>query len=493
MTIRHCVIFAIILQCPLIGEEKSTLINKPSLGLFAIIMITITSVDSLRNLPATALFGAPLIVFFLIAGLFFLTPSAMVASELSAMLPKTGGVYVWVREAFGKKWGFLAIWFQWIENVVWYPTILSFIAGTGAYLIAPELAQDKIYLFVLINVIFWGLTLINLLGIKSSARFSEFCGIVGLLLPMGLIIFLGIHWIWTEQPLQISFTAQHLLPSFKDPSLLVSLTAVILTFSGMEIATAHGQDVKNPKRTYPLALIVSVLIIFSTMLLGAISIAIIVPKDDLSLVAGIMQAFNDFFKVYHLTWLTPIIACCIIIGSLGGISNWIMAPSRGLQVALKETELASFLQGENKRHAPTRLLLFQAVLVSLITSLFLFMPNVNSSYWIITVLASQLYMIMYIIMFAAGIYLRYKGAHLERPFKIPGPRNSGMWIVAGVGLLISAFIIVIGFFPPADIDVGNVVTYELLLIGGLILMSAPPFVLYWLQNNRLLPIAIGEV
>src|SRR6516164_3994438 len=101
-----------------------------ALSLLSLVMITVGSVDSIRNLPATALFGSSLIFFFILGAIFFLIPTALVSAELSSAWAKQGGIYVWVKEAFGEKCGFLAIWFQWIENVIWYPTILSFVAGT---------------------------------------------------------------------------------------------------------------------------------------------------------------------------------------------------------------------------------------------------------------------------------------------------------------------------------------------------------------------------
>ena len=449
-----------------------------SLGIFAIVMITITSVDSIRNLPATALFGDTLIVFFSFAALCFLLPCALVASELSAFIPETGGVYLWVKEAFGKRFGLMAIWFQWIENVIWYPTILSFIAGTVAYLFSPELAKNPYFLFSVICGTFWALTFVNMFGIKSSARFSEFCGVAGLLIPMILIITLGFMWYFSGQPLQTQIGAHTFTQTFQDPTLLVSLTAVFLTFSGMEIATVHAHDVKNPKRDFPIALILSVAIIFVTMLLGSLAIAITVPKDQLSLVAGIMQAFDIFFAKYHLEWLSPILGVAIIIGTLGGVSNWIISPSRGLVIALRDEGLMESLQKTNKHDSPTVMLIFQAVLVTGMASVFLFMPTVNSSYWVLTVLAAQLYMLMYLLMFATGIYLRYKHPDRPRPFKIPGG-NAGMWIVAGTGFLASLLTFLIGFIPPEGIADGLKKNYEIMIISSLIIMSSPPFLFHW--------------
>ena len=406
--------------------------NLRYLSIFSLVMITAGSVDNIRNLPATALFGSSLIFFFVIAAIFFLIPCAMVSGELASGWPKQGGVYIWVKEAFGTQWGFAAIWLQWIENVVWYPTILSFVAGTVGYLVSPALVNNKAFLVTVILCAFWGTTIINLLGMKSSAWFSNFCGVFGLLVPMGLIILLGVIWIATGKPTQISLAPLALLPNFKDPTLWVSLTGIVLSFCGMEIATVHARDVQNPQRSFPRALFFATLIILGTLMVGSLAIAMVVPNGQISLVAGNMQAFSVFFTAYHFAWILPLIAVFLVLAGLGSVSNWIIAPTKGLLVAAQDGNLPKIFQKENRFGAPVWILFYQAVIVSALCAVFLLMPSVNGSYWLLTALTSQLYMFMYILMFAAGIYLRHKQPLQERVYKVPGGKK-GMWIVAGMG------------------------------------------------------------
>lgn len=447
------------------------------LSVFSLVMITIVSVDTIRNLPSTSLFGSSLFFFYTLATLFFLIPTALVSAELASAWPKQGGVYVWVKEAFGIRAGFVAIWFQWVENVVWYPTILSFIAGTIGYLISPQLANSKAYLITDILVVFWVLTIINLYGMKTSARFSNFCAIAGLLLPMAVIIGLGVAWVAAGKPMQIHFTETSMLPNWHDKELWVAMTGVVLSFCGMEIATVHARDVVNPKKSFPKALIISAIIILATLISGALSIAIVVPRDQISLVAGIMQAFNTFFIADHMHWMLPIIAFVLVVGSLGGISNWIVAPIKGLLVAGQDGNLPDFLQRENKRGAPSTLLIIQALIVSALAFVFNLMPSVNGSYWLLTALAAQLYMFMYIIMFVTGIWMRYKYPEQPRPYHIPGGKF-GMWLVAGAGIIGSTVTVIVGFIPPGGIKVGTVLHYDVSLIIGLIVMTIPPFIFY---------------
>ena len=455
---------------------------RRSLGVFSLAMITVSSVDSIRNLPATALFGSSLILFFILGVIFFLLPSALVSAELASTSKVDGGVYTWVKQAFGFQFGFLAIWFQWIENIIWYPTILSFIAGTIGYLISPMLARSKFFLVAVILCTFWGATIVNLLGIKSSVRFSNFCALSGLLFPMTLIITLGIVWLFLGKPLQISFRLQDLLPHIAS-GMWIALTGVMMSLCGVEIATVHTYNVKEPQKAYPRAMLIATLIIVFTLIYGSLSISIVLPKEDISLVTGIIQAFDAFFSAYHLRAILPAIAIMLIIGGIGGINNWIIAPTRGLLYALHDWKISQSLLRENRFGAPSVILLLQAVVVSIVTLIFLLLPSVNTSYWLLTALASQLYTFMYILMFMAAIRLRYKDNYQRRQgFLIPGGQG-GIWAVAMVGLIGSITTLIIGFIPPNQIIVESILYYETLLITGLFIISLLPFLMYFIARK----------
>ncbi len=456
--------------------------NKYALTIFSLTMITVGSVDSIRNLPATALFGSQLISFFMLGALFFLIPTALVSAELSSGWAIEGGIYIWVREAFGKKVGFLAIWLQWIENVIWYPTILSFVAGTIGYLINPELVKNPYFLWCIIVTSFWGATIVNLSGMRSSAFFANLCALFGLLLPMVLIISLGGMWIVEGNPLHVDLSRDSILPHLGDSSMWVSLTAIIMSYCGIEIATVHANDVENPQRAFPIALIYSVAIILVTLALGSLSIAVVLPQAEINLVAGIMQAFDAFFARYNLGWCIPLVAIMLVLGGLGGVSNWIIAPTKGLLIAAQDGNLPPFFQTVNRHEAPVVMLVGQAIIVTLLSTLFLFMPSVNGSYWLLTALAAQLYMLMYFIMFITAIILRIKYPNHPRSFRIPGG-FLGLLLVSTIGIFGVIITFIVSFMPPTGINVGSMWHYEMTLASGLVLMCLPPFIASWLQSH----------
>jgi amino acid transporter len=116
-------------------------IEKKTLSVISLVMINVIAIDSVRTLPMGAEYGFSLVFYYLMAAVLFFLPVSLVAAELATGWPETGGVYVWVREAFGKKTGFVAIWLQWFYNVCWYPTIMATVAATLAYCIDPNLVK----------------------------------------------------------------------------------------------------------------------------------------------------------------------------------------------------------------------------------------------------------------------------------------------------------------------------------------------------------------
>lgn len=451
------------------------------LGIFALAMINVAAIASLRSLPTMAELGFSAVFFLVLIGLFFLIPTALVSAELATGWPRRGGVYVWVKEAFGEKFGFLAIWLQWIQNVIWYPTVLSFTAATLAFIITPELAQNPFYMVGVILVVYWAATLINFRGMKTSGWVSSFCVMAGTIIPGAIIIILGILWMLGGGTTQIEFTWDNLIPDMSNLSNIVLVAGMLLAVAGMEMSAVHAQEVKNPQKDYPKAILLSTVIILGIFILGALAIAIVVPSSDISLVAGVMQAFTDFFKAYGIEWAIPLLAFLIVLGALGGVVTWIAGPSKGILAVAQQGSLPPFFQKVNKNGVQVNILLVQGGIVTILALTFLLMPTVSSSYWILTALTAQLYLIMYGMLFLAAIKLKYSQPNVKRPYSVPGGKL-GMWIVAGVGLLAALFGIVLGFLPPAQVTIGNEVFYDGFLIVGIIVMAGIPFVIHHMRK-----------
>lgn len=453
--------------------------SMQKISVTALVLLITGAIDSVRNLPATALFGSSLIFFFIFSSVIFLIPVALVSAELSSTWAREeGGIYSWVKNAYGTNMAFFTVWLQWINTMAWYPTILSFIAGTLAYLINPTLAQNKLYLIGVILIVFWSLTFLGLSGLRASAKFASVCAITGMLLPIGLIIVLSIIWVIKGHPSAIQLHLSDMMPHLNKTQSWVSLTAIMTSFLGMELAAVHVRNVKSPQRNFPRAMFFSTILILFTMILGSLAIAIVLPSNEISLVQGVMQAFTNFLEAYHLSYFMPVLVIMILLGSVGSMINWIISPAKGLLIAADHGFLPGWLHKLNKHGIASRILILQAVLVTILCSGFLLLPSVNAFYWLFTDLSTELYILMYVMMFIAAIKLKHKHAHLNRPFAVPGG-NPGYYFTCGLGLFGCIVTLIVGFFPPEEaVTVGGENLFRLLFSLGIVLMISPALVLY---------------
>ena len=193
-----------------------------------------------------------------------------------------------------------------------------------------------------------------------------------------------------------------------------------------------------------------------------------------------------------MAWMLPIIAFLLAVGSVAEVNSWIMGPVKALYTTSIHGNLPRSLQYQNKHGMPTHLLLFQAIVVTVSSFVFLFMPNISSSYWILSALSAQMYLVMYLIMFMAAIKLRYSKPLVPRAYKIPHP-NKGMWLIASLGMISSLFAIIITFFPPKSLNVGSIVFYEGFLIGGLLLMVLIPLIIYQFKKPEWRPLNVANL
>jgi amino acid transporter len=458
--------------------------SPQTIGTLALILLITGAIDSVRNLPTTALFGSSLFFFFTVSALIFLIPIGLVAAELaSTFADEDGGIYTWVHQAFGESWAFISIWLQWINTMVWYPTILSFIAGTLAYFFDPHWADNKLYMISIILVVFWSLTLLGMKGLKTSAFFAGICALVGMILPMGLIIAFALLWIFSQQPLALDLSWPNLIPNFHQTQSWASLTAIMTSFLGMELAAVHVRQIRNPQTTFPRAIFCSVLLILFTMLFGSLAIAMVLPAHDINLVEGVMQTFTFFYQTYHLSWAIPLTIVLLLLGSLGSMINWIISPTKGLLLAANQGFLPSYFYQLNRHGVASRIMLTQAVLVTLFCTALLLFPSINAFYWLFTSLSTELYLLMYVLMFLAAIRLKHTHGHLPRSFKIPGG-CWGYYATCMLGLVGCIVTLVVGFMPPEQaVNMADLRLFRVIFGAGLLIMVLPAG---WLIKRKII-------
>lgn len=454
--------------------------KKASVTVFSLVMLITGAVDGIGNLPSIAIFGPQLVFFFVVAVLLFLLPTGLISAELCAQFKEDGGVYHWGKRAFGSHFSLLVVWLQWINTMVWFPTCMTTLAGTMAYFINPALAHSPAYLVMTSLTVFWVMTWLNLKGISHSARIASLATMVGMVIPMALIISLSIFWVTSGKPVVLKLASSTLLPHFTQLSTWTSLTAIITAFLGMELATVHVKKIHNARKIFPKALICSIILIVFTLGVGSLGITMVIPHQDIVLVTGTIQAFKVLFNGLHLQWLEMVLAAMLVFGSLGTMVNWLISPANGLAQSAHDNYLPNWFTHENSHGVPARILILQSIVVSAVSSAFFLMPDVNSAYWLLLDLSTELYVIMYFLMFITAIKLLLNA---KKIILIPGGKT-GAFLMIFAGLIGCVNTLIIGFFPPSNIGTVSKFHFFTVFSGGLLLMTCPVALLYFYKFIR---------
>jgi len=464
-------------------ETKRTNAGKAfKLSVMTLAIMNITAVVSLRGLPSEAIYGPSSAFYYLFAAIVFLIPTAMVAAELAAMFSdKQGGVFRWVGEAFGPRTGFLAIWLQWIESTIWYPTVLTFGAVSLAFIGLNDasdaaLASNRTFTLVTVLAIYWIATIIALKGLDWVGKISKWGGTIGTIIPAALLIILGVIYIASGGHNNMDMS-QGFFPDLTKLDNIVLASSIFLFYAGMEMMGVHVMDVNNPSRNYPKAIIIGSLATVCIFVLGTFALGFIIPAKDINLTQSLLIGFDNYFRYFHISWAGPIIAIALMFGVLASVLTWVAGPSKGIFTVGKAGYLPPFFQKTNKNGVQRNILLVQGGIVTLLSLLFVVMPSVQSFYQILSQLTILLYLIMYMLMFAAAITLRYKMKDSPRPFRL-GKGNALMWIIGAVGFGGSLLAFVLSFIPPGQIQTGSSAVWYGVLVTGCIVMVAIPYIIY---------------
>jgi putative glutamate/gamma-aminobutyrate antiporter len=463
------------------AAKPGTLKKTAVISMMAFAVMNVTTIVSLRGLPSQAEYGLTSIFYYVFAAVVFLIPTAFVAAELTSAFPKQGGVFRWVGEAFGPRWGFAAIYYQWQAIVIWFPTVLIFASAALAYMWWPQsfdeaLANNKAYSITVLLVVYWFVTWVSFRGIKASTTLSSLGGLFGTIIPGAILILLGAVYVAMGKPIQMPLHTGF-FPNFADYHNMVLAAGIFLYYAGMEMQAVHVQNLSNPSRDYPLSVLIASIIVIVIFVLGTLAVGAVIPQKAIDLNQGLLLAYRDLWSALSLPWLGNVMAGMLALGVLGQVSVIVAGPSMGVLAVGKAGYLPHILQRTNARGIPVTILVLQGILVTLLCAAFTILPSVQSAYQILSQMATIIYLVMYLIMYAAAIRLRYTQPNKARPFKVPGGK-AGMWFVGVIGLLGALIAMAVSFIPPKQISTGSPIIYVGILLVGCAIFVAIPFIIY---------------
>ncbi|MGL5243786.1 MAG: APC family permease, partial [Sarcina sp.] len=306
---------------------------------------------------------------------------------------------------------------------------------------------------------------------------SSVGSVIGIYIPFILLVGLGLWWTFTHGNVNLGTLNWHTaIPNLHSVSKLSFFAGIIFIFAGLEISAVHANEIDNPKKNYPIAVFISIgcMIIFN--LVAGLTEANAIPADQIQL-ATIIQPFALYFNQIGLPWATNVVAAMIAIGVLAQLSAWVLGPSKAMIKVAEEGNLPKFFQKRNSDDVPVTFVFIQAIVISLVALLYVVVPAINTGFFMILILTTVLYCIVYLFIITSGLVLKYKHPEVKRAFTVPGG-NTGMWIVsllAFVGVLLT---IGVSFIPSDAIPASAHSAYEIFLILGTLICFITPLIIF---------------
>ena len=431
-------------------------------------MMTVGSVGYLGSTPATAVFGLASVFLYVLPAFVFLVPVSLVAAELASGWQ--GGVYNWVREGISAPMGLLAVWCQFSQTIFYYPALLGYVGSTLAYVIDQNLASNGVYTAAIIIVLFWSGVLVSSRGAPVVARLSSSGTVIGTLIPGALLVVLGVIYLIQGNPSAAPMNVHHVLPPWNGLASIVLVVNSFFTYAGIEVTAVHVDELRNPGREYPRAIFLAMGLVLAVFILPTLAIAWVIPSGQISLTAGVMQAFDSLLTHFGTSFAVPVIAIALAVGALAGMLAWLDGPSEGLlRIGREQGYLPPYFQKLNRQGIEVHILAAQGAVITIIALLYAFIPTISRAYWIFTAMATQVYLIMYLLMFIAAVRLRR--AQPDRP---RGYRAHWLGLLCLLGGVSSVTAFVIGFVPPSQLGHQSQLLYALLLVAGILVIGIVP-------------------
>jgi amino acid transporter len=444
----------------------------------ALALMTVSSVASLRPAPTMAVYGLAAVFLYVLPAIVFLIPTALVSAELASSWE--GGIYRWVTEGISPRMGFTAAWHQYAMTLFYYPSLLSFVAATLAYVIAPDLASSGVWTAVVIVSVYWLGVLVSLRGgIGVIAKLASSGVLIGTLIPGTILVTLGIVYLAQGNPSAAPMDAEHFLPEWTGIASIVLIVSNFGAYSGMEMNAVHVNRLRDPRSQFPKVMLVATVLVLLILILPPLAISWVVPAQDVSLTAGIMQAFDAVLSFFGIQWLTPIIGLAIVSASLAGFLTWLSGPSKSLLLVSRSGGyMPPWFQRTNAVGVPENILVAQGALTTVLALLFAFVPAVSNAYWIFMTITTSVYLLMYLSMFLAAYNLRKRQPDHPRGYRAPA-----LTFLCAMGFISSLAAVAIGFVPPSQLGTLSTTGYLFFVGGGVLLLGLiVPVLFLWLRK-----------
>jgi amino acid transporter len=452
---------------------------RRAIGPWDLLLFNVASVLGPRWIAVAAHNGTSSVSLWLLAATFFFLPTTFIIAELSTRFPEEGGLYTWSKKAFGEFHGFIAGWTYWIYTFFYFPGLLiasvamcAYVGGSGA----AHLATNRPFLITGAFILLFFAVFLNMIGV-GIGKWLQNAGGIGTYIPLLMLVGLG-GYLWYAHGSVTRFTWSNMLPAWNWDTLNF-WPQIAFAFGGLELASAMSEEIRDPRRTFPRAILGSAISIVLIYIAGTMALLAILPPGVVDPKSGVFGALASGSTTLHIAWYGILAAILVVFGNAGGVGATVAGVARiPFVVGIDRHMPAAFGKIHPRWKTPWVSILVQAGISCTILLLIQLNETVNGAYQILVDAATILYFLPFVYMYAAVIRLAYRAdrAANKEAVLIPGGKL-GVWIAGLMGLSIVLIAIGLSFVPPAE--AAHKWLFELKLVGGTLGGISLGLVLYY--------------
>jgi amino acid transporter len=414
-------------------------------------LFTVAAILVIDTLAPSAAIGPSSISWWIITLVLFFIPYGLITAELGTTYPEQGGLYIWVRNAFGERWAARTTWLYWINVALWMPSVYVLFAGVFAQLFIPDLSLwGQILIGILMT---WVTVVIGIIALDIGKWVPNIGALmkalIMLVIGVGAFIYAARHGVAND----LSF--RNILPSWDAG--LYFLPVIVYNFMGFELMSGAGEEMENPQRDIPRAIITAGLLIAFFYLMGTIGMLMALPAEQLGLVTGIIDTLRILFGE---SGIGGVIVTILGIGALytflTNMVTWTMGANRTAAEAANEGELPAFF---GQLHPVNKTPVGAYVLTGIVSSAVLVIYGLMAAtaeelFWSLFAFSSIVFLMPYLAMFPAFLKLRRVDADRPRPYRVPGNHLTAILMTIVCVLFILQAIVFFIWVPGEPIDWG---------------------------------------
>ena len=444
------------------------------IGLWDLVFMNVSALFGIRWIAKSTAssFGLGLgaIPAWVVFAFIFFVPCALVCAELASTYPRDGGMYEWVKEAYGEKYGFMVSWLNWTAKILWYTSFLTFLTVNVAFAVnMPELSENKPFVLIVSLAVFWVLPFICTKGMSFGKIFTN-VGALGSTVPAILLIVMAFGaLIFGGRESVSQYTIETLTPVLNWDT-LGAISTVMFAYEGAEVTANFVTEMENPKRDFPRAIVIAAAIVAGLYVLGSVAITTILPTDQITASQGILVSLATISAYFGLgPWFMQLVALGISISVFGAIILYIGSPIKMLFGSVRKGIFPESLTQTNSHNIPEKAVYLQAVIVTVIILGTQFIPTVDAIYNVLVTMTALTALFPYVLLFMAYIKLRKTRPDEERPYEVSKNVNTAV-SVAGLLMGLTILGVILSASPVMKTFEDNVIYEAEMILGAIFII-----------------------